>query len=64
MSNIRNTWFARGAAILYSEELKMLQYDAVTRAAEMQRKEDDDAYALLQRHSPSTPVTKAGKRND
>ena len=42
----------------------MLQYDAVTRAAEMQRKEDDDAYALLQRHSPSTPVTKAGKRDE
>ena len=40
------------------EELKMLQYPAVSRAAEMQRKEDDDAYALLQRHSPNTPVTK------
>ena len=40
------------------EELKMLQYDAVVRAAVGQRKEDDDAWDLVQRYSPSTPVTK------
>ena len=39
----------------------MLQYPP-SRAAEMQRKEDDDAYALLQRHSPNTPVTKNNSR--
>ena len=36
------------------DELKMLQYPAVTRAAEAQRKEDDDAYALIRKHSPGT----------
>ena len=37
------------------DELKMLQYPAVTRAAEAQRKEDDDAYALIRKHSPGHP---------
>jgi hypothetical protein len=42
----------------YSWELKQLQYGAVTRAAEGQRAEDDEALALLRKHSPDTPVTK------
>ena len=35
-------------------ELKELQYDAVVRAAEGQRKEDEEAFALLAKHSPGT----------
>ncbi|EEH59039.1 uncharacterized protein MICPUCDRAFT_46787 [Micromonas pusilla CCMP1545] len=40
------------------DELKMLQYAPVVRAAEGQRKEDDDAHAMILKLSPSTPVTK------
>ena len=36
------------------DELSLLQYPAVARAAEGQRKEDDDAFELVRKHSPDT----------
>ena len=36
------------------DELRLLQYPAVARAAEGQRKEDDDAFELVRKHSPET----------
>jgi hypothetical protein len=36
------------------DELRLLQYPAVARAAEGQRKEDDAAFELVRKHSPET----------